>query len=95
MDTSKSINQFLDLIPEPLNSLEQYYHFHHLDIPELEDDELIDEFNYLRTRLWRLPAQHWVRQRVAMLESELKRRQITNYEPKSRGKLKPTGVIPL
>jgi len=95
MGRFRSFDQFLDLIPDPLSSLEQYYRFHHLDIPQLEDNELADEFNYLRTRLWQLPAHHWVRQRVAMIESELKRRQITNYKPKRRGKLKPTGVIPL
>ena len=83
------------LIPDPLDSLEQYSRYWHFDLTQLEDDELADEFNYLHTRLWQLPAHHWARQRVAMLQGELERRRITNYEPKRRGKLKPTGVIPL
>ena len=95
MDISKHFDQFPNIIPDPLDSLEQYYRFHHLDIPELEDDELIDECNYLRTCLWRLPADHWARQRVITLRNELKRRQITDYEVKKRHKPKPTGVIPL
>ena len=83
------------LIPDPLSSDRQYLRFHHLDLSNLNDMELVDEFNRLRTLLWGAPPNHWLRERVARLESELRKRQIINLELRRRLKLKPTGVIPL
>lgn len=71
MDTSKSF----DLVPIPLSSLEQYYRFHHIDIPCLKDNELTDELYALRSLLWGLPDDHWLRERVRMLEHELSKRR--------------------
>ena len=71
------------LIPNPLDSLEQYLRYSHLDLTQLEDDELADEFYALRPLLWRLPSDHWLRERVKMLEHELtKRKWDTKAKPK-------------
>ena len=59
------------LVPDPLNSDRQYHRFYHLDIEGLEDTELIDELNCIRPLLWGLDADHWLRERVKVLESEL------------------------
>jgi hypothetical protein len=64
------------LIPDPLHSDEQYNRFHHLDIPYMETHELVDEFHYLRAHFWGLLADDWRRERVRMLESELKKRKV-------------------
>ena len=63
------------LIPNPLDSDQQYARFHHLDIPYLDDMQLRDEVNYFRVLLWGLPRGHWLRERVKILESELKKRK--------------------
>ena len=76
------------LVPDPLMSDRQYNRFYHLDLPELEDDELLDELWALRPHLWGLDAEHWLRERVMMLEQELSKRQRdTRYKfskPKSK-----------
>jgi hypothetical protein len=81
------------LVPNPLNSDRQYYRFHHLDLPDLDDTELADELNYLRPLLWGLDSEHWFRERVMMLENELRKRK--GDKPAMLPKSKPTGVIPL
>ena len=63
------------LIPDPLSSDGQYYRFHHLDLPDLDDTELRDEFYALRPLLWGLPDGHWLRERVSMLTRELNKRR--------------------
>ena len=63
------------LIPDPFHSDRQYERFYHEDIPALEDGELIDELYALRPLLWRLDPEHWLRERVMMLEKELSKRQ--------------------
>lgn len=64
------------LIPNPLNTDMEYARLYHLDLPYLDDTQLVDEFNYIRAHLWQLPPGHWLRERVRMLESELKRRKV-------------------
>ena len=63
------------LIPDPISSDKQYARFHHLDIEGFEDFELVDELYALRPLLWGLPSDHWLRKRVAALESELRKRE--------------------
>ena len=75
MDTSKSP----ELIPDPVNSLDQYYRFQHLDVPRLDDNELTDELYALRPLLWGLPDDHWLRDRVKMLEAENMKRRRAQY----------------
>ena len=84
------------LIPDPTSSDQQYKRFYHLDLPELEDVELTDEFHYLRAHLWELPADKWLRERVKALETELyKRRGDTRFEfsRKPRPKLAEGGTL--
>ena len=64
------------LIPDPLHNDEQYNRFYHFDIPYMETQELADELHYLRAHLWGLLADDWRRERVRVLESELKRRKV-------------------
>lgn len=64
------------LIPDPLRSSGQYDRFYYLDIPELDDISLTDELYALRPLLWGLPADHWLRERVSMLETELRKRTL-------------------
>lgn len=84
-----------DLIPDPISSDRQYCRFYHLDLSGLDDMELTDELNRLLTLLWGAPPNHWLRERVSRLESELRTRHIVNSEPGRQQKPKPTGVIPL
>lgn len=82
-----------NLVPCPLSSDRQYYRFHHVDLPDLDDTHLTDELHYLRPRLWGIPPNHWLRERVARLESELRKRHILKAEPRRRQEPEPTGVI--
>jgi len=72
------------LIPDLLNSDVKYSRFHHLDIPDLEDTELVDEFNCLRVFLWKLPPDNWLRKRVKVLEGEITKRK---WNTKSKSKI--------
>lgn len=84
------------LVPDPLASNRQYKQFYHLDLSELEDVELIDELNYLCSRLWGLPSEHWLRERVKALKAEIsKRRGNTNHSFRARPKPKPAEGVKL
>ena len=84
------------LIPDPLVSDRQYERFYHLDVPELDDTELTDELHALRPLLWGLDPQHWLRERVQMLEKELaKRRGTARYELSGQRKPKPAEGVKL
>ena len=84
------------LIPDPLSSDRQYAQFYHLDLPELEDTELTDGLYALRPLLWGLDSNHWLRERVQMLEKELaKRRGAARYEPSRQQKSKPAEGVKL
>jgi hypothetical protein len=65
------------LLPNSLDTDTQFFRFNHLDLPYLDDVQLTDEVNYIRSLLWGLPADHWLRQRVAALERELISRKYT------------------
>jgi len=67
-------NSLINQIPDCLRSDAEYARFHHLDIPGMETEELIDEFHYLRAHLWGSPADSWPRERVTALETELRKR---------------------
>ena len=62
-------------IPDPLNSESEYARFNHFDIPELDNSELTDELNYVKAHLWGVPRDDWQRQRVKVLETELRNRR--------------------
>ena len=63
-----------NLVPDPFDTDRQFDRFHDLDLPYLDDMQLTDELNQLRTCLWGLPLDHWLRKRVLVLEDELRRR---------------------
>ncbi|MFC2017705.1 hypothetical protein ACFLTQ_00165 [Chloroflexota bacterium] len=72
------------LVPDLNFSESQYRRFCHLDICQMEDTELGDEFYALRPLLWGLPSDHWLRERVAELKAEImKRRGSTGYKFKA------------
>ena len=83
------------LVPDPLVSDRQYRRFHHLDMSALNDADLTDELNHLRSLLWGFPDAHWLRQRVGMIETEIrKRRGDTTYKSSRRRKPKlAEGVV--
>jgi len=84
------------LVPDPLVSDRQYDRFYHLDLSELEDMELTDGLNYLRPLLRGLDPQHWFRERVGMIEAELrKRRGDTTYRSSGQRKPKPAEGVKL
>lgn len=86
----------LDAIPNPLVSLQQCSRFYCLDLAWLEDTELADELNYLKPKLWGLPPEHWLRERVRLLEEELKKHPgDTKYVPKRQRKPKPAEGVKL
>ena len=72
------------LVPDPLVSDRQYERFHNLDIADLDDTELTDELNHLRPLLWGLDSQHWLRKRVEMILTELRKRQGENMRQFTR-----------
>ncbi len=76
------------LIPDPVASDRQYNRFYHFDIEGLEDTELIDELYALRPLLWGRSPNHWLRERVRMLETELIKRR-GHIRDELRGRLKP------
>lgn len=83
------------LTPDPLDSDRQYARFYHLDLPSLDNTEVKDEFYTLRSCLWKLPPDHWLRERVKALNAELyKRRGNTGYDFREKPKPKlAEGVI--
>ena len=84
------------LIPDPLSSDQQYTRFYHLDLAELEDTELTDELHALRPLLWGLTAEHWLRERVKAIESEIsKRRGDTGHNFRGQPKPKPAEGVKL
>jgi predicted nucleotidyltransferase len=76
------------LVPDPLQSDRQYARSYHLDLPELGDTELKNELYALRPLLWGLPSEHWLRERVKAIESEISKRR-GNAGHKFRGQSKP------
>ena len=53
------------IIPDPMRSIQQFVRYNHLDIPDLNDDELQAELWSLRSLLYRLPPEkQWIRDRV-------------------------------
>jgi hypothetical protein len=84
------------LVPDPLISDRQFARFNHLDLSELENEELTDELHALRPLLRGLPPEHWIRQRVLKLEHELaKRRGDISFRSSGRPKPKPAEGVKL
>lgn len=68
------------LCPNPLYSDTQYLRYHHMDIENMDDQGLADEFYTLRSLLWGLPPSDWLRERVKMLGRELAKRRGTKWQ---------------
>ena len=66
------------IIPDPMRSIQQFVRYNHLDIPDLNDDELQAELWSLRSLLYRLPPEkQWIRDRVRELGKEYSHRHYT------------------
>lgn len=66
------------LIPNPLDTDEQFLRFRHFDISGLDDSEILDELHALSCLLWwRLPDDDWLRERVRLLKDESRKRGLT------------------
>ena len=76
------------LIPDQFFSDREYDRFNHLDVCDLEDTDLVDEFHALQPLLWGLDSGHWLRERVEALEAEISKRQ-GDTDRESRGQPKP------
>jgi len=63
------------LRPNPLYSDMQYLRYYNLDIANMDDQDLADEFYTLRSLLWGLPRNDWLRERVKLLGRELAKRR--------------------
>jgi hypothetical protein len=89
------VNERIDLVPDPIVSDKQFNRYYHHDLPEFKDEEIWDELNYLRARLWGLDSQHWLRKRVKALETQMRVRQVyTPYKaPNERKSDVVKGVI--
>jgi len=75
------------LVPDPCDTYAAWRRYYHHDISELELSELVDELHALRPFLWGLPRNHWLRERVRVLENELTKRKYAEPQlpkPKSR-----------
>jgi hypothetical protein len=70
-------------VPDFLESDTQYARFHHLDIPYLDSTQLVDELYALHPLLWGLQPDHWLRERVNVLKSELAKRR-SYAKPKAK-----------
>lgn len=70
------------LVPNPMDTDTSFYRFQNLDLDELSETDLADEYYALRPQLWGLPPNHWLRTRVAALESELQRRRRSELDPR-------------
>jgi hypothetical protein len=63
------------IIPDPMRSIQQFVRYNHLDIPDLNDDELQAELWSLRSLLYLLPPEkQWIRDRVRELGKEYNHR---------------------
>jgi hypothetical protein len=70
----------LIVTPDPLKSNGEYNRYHHFDIPNLDSEDLQDELNALRPLLWGLDKNHWLRERVRLLEHQLARRRGAKWQ---------------
>jgi len=73
------------LIPDPLESSQNWQRFYCLDIVDLSDMEIKEELDYLLAHLWKQPQISWLRERAARLEAEIQKRQgNTRGQPKAK-----------
>lgn len=69
-------------MPDPMYSYQQFIRYNHLDIPDLDDEELKEELWSLRSLLFWLPPRHWIRDRVRELGKEYGRRHYAQNAPR-------------
>jgi len=75
LNNSEAKNKIL--IPDPLDSDRQFERFHHFDIPNLDDTEIINELHALYPLLWwGLPNDCWLHERVKALNMESYKRRV-------------------
>jgi len=63
-------------VPNPIDTEDQFYRYHNLDLPNLDIEELLAEFDWIRAHVWGVPANSWWRERVKAIEGELKTREV-------------------
>jgi len=63
-------------IPNPMDTEDQFYRYHNLDLRNLDIEELLAEFDWIKAHAWQLPANSWWRGRMAAIEGELKTREV-------------------
>lgn len=95
------------LVPNPLDSDQQYNRFYHYDLAGMEIEDLLDELHSIRPRLWLLKSDRfarmvglfeqgrrieWLRERIYRIETELRKRRYATREARSQPKL-AEGVI--
>ena len=69
------------LVPDLNDSEAQCYRFYHWDIPNLDDNDIMDEVHALRPLLWwKLEGDDWLQERVRMLEAELAKRRLAKRQ---------------
>jgi len=91
------------LVPNPLDSDQQYNRFHHYDLADMKTEDLLDELHAIRSRLWFLKSDRfahmvnpveqrrrveWLHERISRIEAELRERRYTIREVKSQPKPK-------
>lgn len=78
------MNNNANYVPDPLDTYSQYARFYHLDIAVSADSDLIEEVWAIRSLLWGLPADDWLRERHQKLEAELRKRHWRETEYSAR-----------
>jgi hypothetical protein len=71
----------LVIVPNPLESDNQYDRYYHYDLPDAELSDLLDELAALRPLLWwKIDDTGWLRERVSQLQTEITRRKYSDHE---------------
>jgi len=90
-----------NLIPNPLDSDQEYHRYYHRDLDDMEIEDLLCELCSTRYRLWLLKADRsarvlgpfeqgrrikWYRERISRIETELRKRRYATRETRSQPK---------
>ena len=79
------------VVPNPLESDNQYERYYHYDLPGADLSDLQDELYALRPMLWwKIDDTGWLRERVRQLEAEITKRKYSDSQsPQAKPKAKP------
>lgn len=90
-----------NLIPNPLDSDQEYHRYYHCDLDDIEIEDLLCELCSTRYRLWLLKSDRfgrsiglfeqgrrikWLRERIFRIEAELSQRRYVAWETKNQPK---------